>query len=188
MNSYTKNRRMRGQMFIVTMVFLVGLVFTVHQLLFQYSFIDLSESAQENDFHLFKNTLDAFNQTLQLSNSCTDAQNYLDVLASFLAQQIFRGGYSIDIEDTLLTLNCSNVGTQNPVLKLTIHIIGADTDTRGSFDLSPVKCTDWTNYGECSLIIPQYCNNNGNIVSNCTCGGPGYCSPLTCNSVTGNCE
>ncbi len=192
MNSYFKNRRMRAQMFIVTMVFLVGLIFTVHQSLFQYSFTDLSQSAQKNDFYLFKNTINAFNRTLQLSDSCNNAANNLQSLADFLNQQIFRGGYSLDIEDTLGTLDCNNVGTPNATLRLTIHLIGSDTDTKGVFYLSPIKCSDWTNYGECSQPQPKYCSYYGVIIDNClVCGCPPikpFCNPDGTCSTSGEDE
>jgi len=124
---------MKAQMFIITMVFLVGLVFTVQQILLQYVFLDLPAQFQRDDFYLMQNIRDAFNQTLQVSN-CASAPANLGELADFMKQQI-GSKYVIDLENTLSTLNCTSFGTNNPSLILKIHLIGPDTDTRNAFNL-----------------------------------------------------
>lgn len=123
---------MKAQMFIVTIVFLVGLIFTVQQSLFQYSFLDLPAQSERNDYYIFSNVKDIINQTIRTAETCLEAEQNVEETAAFLDKQILKGGYVLEI---IWSFECANWDTQDPVLNLTIHLKGADTDTTGTFYL-----------------------------------------------------
>ena len=62
-----QNRR-KGQMFIVTIVFLVGLVFVVQQILLQYSYVDMPSSYKETDYYLLKSIEGVATQAVMMSS------------------------------------------------------------------------------------------------------------------------
>ncbi len=119
-------------MFIVTIVFLVGLIFTVQQCLFQYSFLDLPAHSERNDYYIFSNVKDVINQTIRTAKTCAEAEQNAEEIESFLDKQIIRGGY---ILETIYKFDCANWDTENSLLNLTINLKGADTDTKGTFYL-----------------------------------------------------
>ena len=119
---------MKAQMFIVTMVFLAGLIFTVQQLLFQYSFLDLSEPLRDMDANLLGSIRDMFSDCLAASPDCQSAAQAAQEIHTFLLAQTFRG---LDLEfkywqdgkwASTPYLNCTNWGTPDPVLQLKLTV------------------------------------------------------------------
>ncbi len=123
-------------MFIVTMVFLTGVIFTVQQLLFQYAELDLSIPLQKTDFFMLHNTRNLLQQSLIASN-CAEAEENLQETLRFLAEQPMKGfTYSFLFNGELYpNLNCSNWETSVPVLELEMNIIGPGTDTVAVYGL-----------------------------------------------------
>jgi len=117
-------------MFIVTMVFLTGVIFAVQQLLFQYSEIDLSQPMQKTDFYILHNMRDLIQQSLYAPN-CGEAANNLEEIVRFLGEQPLRGfTFSLMYNGEFLpNLNCSNWKTAEPVLDLKANIIGPGLDS-----------------------------------------------------------
>jgi hypothetical protein len=124
----------KAQMFVVTMIFLMGLIWVVQQNLFGYSFLDFSKPLQEMDYYLFKNVKDVVTLGLKTSVDCTDAKENLEELVYFLNKELISG-YSLDLK---YKLNCTYWNNTPPLpapLNLSIHIIGKETDTTGSFEI-----------------------------------------------------
>ena len=99
---------MKGQTFILTIVFLVGLVFVVQQLLLQYSSIDLPASFRESDYYFMKNVKNMIQQSVSSASSCGEAEENIEETLVFLNRHV-AGGYSISIEflDNSM-VNCTN--------------------------------------------------------------------------------
>ena len=114
---------MKAQMFIITMVFLVGLVFAVQSILSQYAFLDVAKVFETNDLTLLLSTKKSFQATLQSSPTCQHAGTSLQELENFLEKKVV-GGSTIDIT---YTLDCSLWGSSP--LNLTIHLKSIETDT-----------------------------------------------------------
>lgn len=123
-------------MFIVTMVFLVSLIFTVQQTLFQYVAVDTADVYDNYDIYLLNNLRDIFDDTLQLSPDCVNATVNIQNLGIYLDQPIFRDGYVVDFGGTLNSIDCSNWGTADPVVVLELKITrGVDTQTEAEYPL-----------------------------------------------------
>jgi len=126
----------KAQMFILTMVFLVGLVFVVQQGFvkwFEYS-IGFSTDMQRNDYYLFDNIKIMTDQTLKGSQDCDDARNNLNELNNFLQSRVLSG-YFLKFTHRLNCANWNNAPPNPAPLNVTIHITGEDTDTYGNFFL-----------------------------------------------------
>ncbi len=124
----------KGQMFVLTMVFLVGLVFVIQQGFiswFGYS-VDLHSGIQRNDYYLFENVKSMAGQTLLGSGDCDSARDNLNDLRSFLNSRILRG-YSLDFKYRLYCSNWNNLPPSPAPLNVTIHVTGEETDTHGDF-------------------------------------------------------
>jgi hypothetical protein len=121
---------MKGQMFVLTIIFLTGLIFVVQENLTGYSYFDFSEPLQSNDIYFFNNVMDMFNDTMVTTTDCTSAQSNIEELMLFLSRKIIRGGFTLDLRKRL---NCDNWGntpsSNNPPLNLTVHVIGKESDT-----------------------------------------------------------
>jgi len=130
----------KGQMFIVTMVFLTGLIFAVQQLLFQYSSLDLSRPLQRTDYYLLVSMEDIFNLTMSGLNCSSPAseaevtQNLME-LSNWLSKQTFKG-YSLDLSyngKDSPNIRCDPLNPRKPVLDLEITITGADSHTQNTY-------------------------------------------------------
>lgn len=112
---------MKAQMFIITMVFLVGLVFAVQTSLSQYSFIDLADSFKDNQGELYTSVITSFESTL-LSPDCPAARVHKNELEQFMEGRVI-GGTTIDVD---ATLDCAEWGNQP--LQLAVTIRNAEND------------------------------------------------------------
>lgn len=147
--------RFRGQMFIVTVVFLVGLVFVVQQVLLQYSYVDMPAEFQQTDYHLMKSVEDVLKEAVTSADICSDAEKNLEEAFMFLGEQTISG-YSVNVE---YSVNCSNWGNEFPEpgpVNARITIMSEKTETMNkmvvySGGAFPCLCTPWTNQG-CGLF------------------------------------
>ncbi|RLI96698.1 MAG: hypothetical protein DRO99_04020 [Candidatus Aenigmatarchaeota archaeon] len=118
---------MKGQMFIVTIVFLVGLIFSVQQILFQYSYLDVPASYQKYDYYLTMDVREMIIDTITASPSCEEARHRIDDVLLFMNKQATRG-YSVKID---ARFNCSRwynkPGEQAPV-NVSIIITGTELE------------------------------------------------------------
>ena len=125
---------MKGQMFILTMVFLVGLVFVVQQGFvnwFSYS-MDFFADTQKNDYYLFDNVRQMIDQSIIGSSTCSETSDNMDELNSFLQSRILRG-YFVEIDTSFDCINWYNSPPAAAPLRAGIHITGENIDTYGDF-------------------------------------------------------
>ncbi|MBI4020320.1 MAG: hypothetical protein HY367_03225 [Candidatus Aenigmarchaeota archaeon] len=121
---------MKGQFFIVSMVFLVGLVFVVQQLLLQYGAIRPLEPLENDDVALTNNIRDAFNATLATSGDCTEAERNLGELSEFIRDRQPMGGFFIEASHNF---TCSTSGPFPSTLEVDIMASSPKIDTRTRF-------------------------------------------------------
>jgi hypothetical protein len=122
-----------GQMFIVTMVFLIAMIFSVQQLLIRYTAIDLTTPPQTTDAYLVENIKIAFQSSMDSSNFCSDARKNVREMKNIITKNI-KSGYSIDISGEL---NCTESGDWPgpPELTLYLTLIGPSSETKATFEL-----------------------------------------------------
>ncbi len=114
---------MKGQMFLITMIFMTGLVFMVQQLLIQYSALDLSAPFRENEIYLLRNTRDIINTTIKSTPDCEVFSDKMESLANFLNSRDPKGGYIISVD---YRLNCAYWGNTPPAqapLNVSVKIV-----------------------------------------------------------------
>jgi len=121
---------MKGQMFILTIVFLVGLIFTVQSLLLSYNYIDLSQASQTSDANILRTVSSAIQDTVEKTESCNDVRDNLDELSNeigtgMLAIYDIRISYVIDCGDW-------NNPSGNPHVEADIKILGEKTETNAT--------------------------------------------------------
>ena len=98
-------------MFIVTMVFLAGMISAVQTLLLTYSTLDVSETLSNNDVYLLNNLKDITNQTLASAENCKEFKTRLQELKTFLSDTYGSFGYVMDID---FFINCDNWNNTPP--------------------------------------------------------------------------
>jgi len=125
----------RGQMFVITTVFMVGLIFMVQQLLFQYTSVDPRSGFQFNEYGLVKSIRDAANATLLNSADCPALGADIEALKSFLNARSASAGYAMEFG---YAIDCTSFGNTPPnpaPLNVTIRILGSGIDSTSSFGL-----------------------------------------------------
>jgi hypothetical protein len=125
----------KAQMFIITMVFLAGLIVAVQQILIQYSELDISKGFDRSDSHLIDNIKDMFNRTLESSECCPVALGRVKEMDGFINR---RGGGSYFLElgyngNQAVNIRCENFNTNDSVLNLSVKVTTAGTETEGTF-------------------------------------------------------
>ena len=124
----------KGQMFIVTMVFLIALIFAVQQLLLKCSTLDLSAPSKANDAYLVENMEPIFQAALDSSDDCEEARANVRELIGLITRTI-KGGYSSDISGDI---ECTPSGGWPPApeLAVLVTVTGETSETRAEFKLS----------------------------------------------------
>ena len=112
---------MKGQMFMVTMIFLAGLIMSVQQILIQYARLDLGQPFIRDDSELLQSIVNIINKSVR---PCSE-QNIRELFAR-LSKQDF-GIYDVRIA---WDLNCSR---QKP-LHVDIQILSPGSKTEASYD------------------------------------------------------
>jgi len=120
-------------MFVITMVFLVAMIFSVQSLLFGYSESDLTQPTQNTDSYAIENMDDAFQSTLESSNDCPTARSNVITLRSLLSSNIKSGRETRISGD----IDCSSTGDwpAPPELTLDIMISSERGETWTTLDL-----------------------------------------------------
>jgi hypothetical protein len=130
---------MKGQMFVVAMVFLVGLIFIAQQVMFQYASIDISEPAGTNDVHVIRSLKDMINQTIKTTRECNESEDsferYLEELEYMLEGEETGRFYIISLTKSLDCEFWENTPPSENPLNITIRVTGTGKDTTGSFKL-----------------------------------------------------
>jgi len=119
----------KAQMFVVTMFFLIGLIFTVQALLFQYTALDLSAPFRQNSIYLLKNTEGLVNSTIRSTPECADFSVKMDGLKNFLEARVPSTGYVISLDPHLNCAYWPNSPPGQAPLNITINILGKGSET-----------------------------------------------------------
>lgn len=187
-----KGKHSKGQMFIVTIVFLVGVVFVVQQILLQYSYLDMPSTYRAGDFHLLKSAETIATRAVTVASTCLEAEKNLEESLLFLGDQA-AGGYSLDVD---YSVNCSNWGNKYPEPGPVTALIKVSSENSESTNnmviystgAYPCACTDWQNMG-CGTSFG--CDTDLDVRRTRTCK-PSYCNKETecitdiptCTSIT----
>jgi hypothetical protein len=119
---------MKGQMFILTVIFLVGLIYVVQQNLSGYAVLDLSEPFEDNSYYIFKYVKDAFSDTTATTRTCFEAEANLNELVNYISRKILFGGFTLDLRHNLDCARWDNTDPAQAPLNLTIRIIGKHSE------------------------------------------------------------
>ena len=120
---------MKGQMFIISMVFLVGLTLAVQSNIGQYNFVHLSDTFKEHPGPLLATLTDDLQSAIRFSPNCLEARKRLQQLESIWESQHI-GGINIDLT---WTLNCDQ--WEEKPLQATIRLTSIQAETRSSLSL-----------------------------------------------------
>jgi len=118
----------KAQMFIIAAIFLVGLIFSVQQLLFQYAAMDTSAPLRDNDIYILKNVNSTISQAIRSATDCADFSKKMDELDTFFGSRIPSRGYLLSLSYRLNCTNWNNPAGPAP-LNLTIQIVGKTSET-----------------------------------------------------------
>ena len=92
----------KGQMFILTMVMLVGLIFAIQNNLSAYSYIDLSQSFERTDFYLMESINRSFGEVIK-SPTCEDVIRNAQDLKNSLQGKVING-IEIDLDYSIICI------------------------------------------------------------------------------------
>lgn len=87
---------MKAQMFIVTMIFMVGLIFFVQQALFGYSSLDLSKPIYMDDYYTVENIVRGVDKTIAGSSTCREANEKISEFIDFVKRRLVKRGYELE--------------------------------------------------------------------------------------------
>ena len=119
---------MKGQMFILTMVFLVGLIFSVQSLLLSYNYIDLSQAPQTTDANVLRAVSAAIKDTVMRTESCSDVSGNLDEFSMGISTGMLAI-YDIRISYNIYCDRWNNPYPNPPPIEADINITGEMTET-----------------------------------------------------------
>ena len=164
----------KAQMFLLTFVFLSGLVVAVAGLISQYSQIDLSEPYLTSDAFLVKSIESTFESAL--TDNCSKANQNLEEMKNWFERQAF---YPMQTD---WSLNCSNFNWSAPwpaPMQLNFSLTAPGREAKASFGLYQ-QCFD-SDGGDNSAVTGYVRAARDPWVSSCSGGGPfswgqiGYC-------------
>jgi hypothetical protein len=124
----------KGQMFVVTVVFLIAMVFAVQSLLFTYSEIDISQPPRARDAYVTQNIESIFRSALDSSDSCQEVRKHIIDLNNFVSSSVM-GGQEVKVTGNV---NCTSGDGWPPPPELTISVFvkKEDGETWATFELS----------------------------------------------------
>ena len=98
-------------MFILTVIFLIGMIFALQQVFLQYAFFDLPETARDTPQYLMAGLERGLNTSVQSAGDCVGMQRTVDELKATAEQQLI-GGFSVQLDTQL---NCTSFAQKNQV-------------------------------------------------------------------------
>ena len=126
------NRRSRkAQMFIVTMVFMAAMVFSIQGLLLSYARTDLAVLHRSSDSYLIENLETIFQHALDSSDDCLEARTNVIELKGMIGSQIMSS-YDLKITGDV---SCPWPAT-GPALTMDITVTRENGETKTSLILS----------------------------------------------------
>lgn len=127
----------KGQLFLIAIVFLIGMIFVVQQSLFQYSSVEMSKPFEIRDIDLFINVVNMVNETIKETYNCNETkdsfENRVEDMKTYLIEEQGRV-YSFEI---VYDLNCTqwlNTPPDPAPLLMTISVSSLGRDTRGTYE------------------------------------------------------
>jgi hypothetical protein len=124
----------KGQMFVITMIFLVAMIFSVQGLLLNYLHVDLSLPSQSPDTYIMDNIESVFQSAVRSSDDCATARNNVIVLKEAIGRSMKEGREIVVKGD----IGCTIDGEWPEPPELTVHavITREGSETLATFELS----------------------------------------------------
>ena len=117
-------------MFIVTLVFIIGMIFAIQQNLAQYSRVEIGKYFEGDDFILLTNIRASINETVKASESCGELKRNIDEVVMYLEGKNPLG-YFVDIKTEI---DCDKWGSRNdPCLSVYVFVMGRDINSEGEY-------------------------------------------------------
>lgn len=123
---------MKGQMFILTMVFLVGLIFTVQSMLLEYNYVDLSGPIEGSDEVIMMNIRNSIRDTVAITEDCSDVSGNLEELEAAVSRGMLSI-YGIDIYYDIKCSRWNNTVSEEAPVEVHIRISTESSETTTSF-------------------------------------------------------
>ncbi|MBN2101628.1 MAG: hypothetical protein JW716_02025 [Candidatus Aenigmarchaeota archaeon] len=109
---------MRGQMFVITMVFMLGFLAVIQHSLLMYSQFDMSAPSRESRNVLMDNIEGVIDETVRTSSACGNAKNDLEnnfyEVVDYIRKSSIEEGTIVNMDRS--RIDCGAWGTENPVL------------------------------------------------------------------------
>jgi hypothetical protein len=123
----------KAQIYIITTVFLAAMIFSIHSLLLAYSNIDLAGSTQTSDAYIIENIEQVFQDSLDSSQDCLEAQDNVIELKETL-KGIIRSGYELSLSGDL---DCpgGDWPPSGPDLTLDVKVVRESGETLATLEL-----------------------------------------------------
>ncbi len=86
-----------GQMFILTVVFLVGMVFALQQVFLQYAFFDLPGDAGRTSYPLLAAVATGLNRTVQQATTCEELATNMEEFTAVVEREVLSG-FALELE------------------------------------------------------------------------------------------
>ena len=109
----------KGQVFIITLVFLVALIFTMQTLFSTYGKIDLSPVPRRVDPYIINNMENAFQAALDSSNDCPEARDNVNHLKNIIEKPFIQGD-TVTIMGSLVCPGGSFPASPEMLLNITV--------------------------------------------------------------------
>jgi hypothetical protein len=109
----------KGQMFVVTAVFLTGLLFAVQQALLVYSSLDLSEPFRVKEHMMVRDAINSINETILKAQDCSVFDRNLKELFAALRDEFTSEGYLLELG---YSIDCDSWSNTGPPAPLTVSI------------------------------------------------------------------
>ena len=122
-------------MFVLTMIFLMGVVFVVQQVLFTYSAVDTSSGTGSDDYYIMKSVRDAAEQTVIGASDCGNASRNLNEFEGFFRSHVMGGGFVVSADHELECGNWNNLPPAPPPVVMNVYVKGKGLDSSARFDL-----------------------------------------------------
>ena len=120
-------RLSKGQMFVLTMIFLMGMVFVVQQVLFTYSSVDLVAG--------LNSLRDTAEQTVITTSDCADVGKNLNEFEGFFRSHVMESEFVVSADHELNCGNWDNFPPAPPPVVMTVYVKGKGFDSSARFDL-----------------------------------------------------
>ena len=131
----TSRKKVKAQMYIVTIIFLVGLIVTVQQSFLQYTNIDVTDAYTGSEYFLLKSIKDVSQETLLRSSDCTEFRDNIEETSTAINLLEPRSGKVIIVEPLVNCTAWMASPPSYPPLTLTVTVTSEGKDTREVFSL-----------------------------------------------------